>query len=137
MLGESRLKGIERGLVTPDVQVGCADKSVPVPSAPPLIRVADFLGVAKPDGLVKEHPEGAIMAVRQSVQGRAIIDHAVERGLPRIIGQGRHAFRVLDDPRPCFVVDLVDRLQRPANDIGFRGVPVDGGRQVDALAIEI
>jgi len=136
-IAQCRLEGIDGCLVPPQIEVRLADEPVPAPTTAPLIGVTDLLGMAEPNRFVQEHPERTCMAICQIIEHRAVVDHAVECGLPRIIGQGAHTLGVIDDAGAGFVVQFVDGPQGDACDFRLRRLPIDLGRKLDAGVVEI
>ena len=77
------------------------------------------------------------MAICQIIEHRAVVDHAVECGLARIIGQGAHTLGVIHDAGAGFVVQFVDGPQGDAGDFRLGRLPIDLGRKLDAGVVEI
>lgn len=109
----------------------------PHPTAPAVLREADFLGVTKAVLRIQEHPERPRVRVREPVEEGRIVGHAVDRGLPRLVGQGMDALGVVRDPVALDAGHLLDGAEKRPGEVGVRCGPVELGGQDDLRPVEV
>lgn len=76
------------------------------------------------------------MRVREPVEEGGIVRDAVDRGLPRLVGQRMDALGVVRDAVTLNAGHLLDGAEKRPRQLGLRHAPVELGGQADFRPVE-